>query len=71
MAPERVQVRDVVEAGIGTSSGVVWEDLGAGAALGHDCCAVCARGQSAVGNCGIREALEETGTGRCDCGVHQ
>jgi hypothetical protein len=69
VAPERVQVGDVVEAEIGTSSGVVWKDLGASAALGHDCCAVCARGQSAVGNRGIEEAREECRTGQRRCGV--
>jgi hypothetical protein len=66
VAPERIQVGDVVDAGIGTSGGVVWKNLGAGAALGHDCCAVGARGQSTVGHCGIMGAREEIGTGRCD-----
>jgi hypothetical protein len=40
VAPERIQVGDVVDAGIRSSTGVVWKNLGAGAALGHYCCAV-------------------------------
>ena len=40
VAPERVQIGDVVGAGTGSSSGVVGKDLSACTALGHDCSAV-------------------------------